>query len=237
MTYLKATKTATYGFLSALPLFLLYEVSILFVNHGSPTGVRVGADVWMKQLLVAVGAPGMVAVGVAVLAIGIAVFVRDRRKDIPIRTSYFGGILLESLVYAVVVALMVSAAVSVLLPMAAQSQIGEMGLFTQLSLSLGAGLYEELVFRVILVGGMFWILTRLGSRPRAAYIVAAVVGAALFSAVHYIGVFGDPFSVASFLFRFLFGLALNAIFLLRGFGVAAWTHALYDVLVVSGLMG
>ncbi len=237
MTYLKATKTATYGFFSALPLFLLYEVSILFVNHGSPTGIRVGADVWMKQLLLTIGAPGMVAVGVAVLAIGIAVLVKDRRLDIPIRSSYFGGIVLESLAYAVVVAFMVSAAVSLLLPMAAQSQIREMSLFAQLSLSLGAGLYEELVFRVLLVGGLFWTLVRLGAPRQVAYGIAAVVGALLFSAVHYIGVFGDPFSVASFLFRFLFGLAMNVIFLLRGFGVAAWTHALYDVLVVSGLLG
>jgi membrane protease YdiL (CAAX protease family) len=237
MTYLNATKTATYGFFSALPLFLLYEVSILFVNHGSHTGVRVGADVWMKQLLLSIGAPGMVAVGVAVLAIGVAVLVKDRRLDIPIRGSYFSGILLESLAYAVVVAFMVSAVVSILLPMVAQSQIREMGLFAQLSLSLGAGLYEELVFRVLLVGGLFWILGRLGTRRQLAYGIAALAGAVLFSAVHYMGAFGDPFSAASFLFRFLFGLTMNVIFLVRGFGVAAWTHALYDVLVVSGLLG
>ena len=112
-----------------------------------------------------------------------------------------------------------------------------MGLFAQLSLSLGAGLYEELVFRVILVGGLFWLLNRLGAERRAAYVVAALVGALLFSAVHYVGVFGDPFEVGSFLFRFLFGLAMNVLFLVRGFGVAAWTHALYDVMVVTNLLG
>ncbi|MDX1741684.1 MAG: CPBP family intramembrane glutamate endopeptidase, partial [Rhodothermales bacterium] len=64
MSYLNATRTATYGFISALPLFVLYEVSILFVNHGRPAGVRVGADVWMKELLLSIGAPGMIAVGV-----------------------------------------------------------------------------------------------------------------------------------------------------------------------------
>lgn len=72
---------------------------------------------------------------------------------------------------------------------------------------------------------------------RYAYVLAAVVGALLFSGVHYIGALGDPFTVASFAFRFLFGLALNVIFLARGFGVAAWTHALYDVMIVTGLLG
>ena len=69
---------------------------------------------------------------------------------------------------------------------------------------------------------------------RRAYIIAAVVGAVVFSAVHHIGAFGDPFTLPVFTFRFLFGLALNAVFLLRGFALAAWTHALYDVLVVTG---
>ena len=237
MTYLNATRTATYGFISALPLFLLYEVSIVFVNHGSSAGVRVGADVWMKQLLVAVGGPGMIAVGVAVLAIGVLIFFRDRKLDIPLRASFIAGIVGESVLYAILVALLVSTAVSLLLAMALQSQIQEMGLFAQLSLSLGAGLYEELVFRVILVGGLFWLLNKLGARRRTAYVVAAIVGALLFSAVHYIGVFGDPFAVGSFLFRFLFGLAMNVLFLVRGFGVTAWTHALYDVMVVTGMLG
>jgi membrane protease YdiL (CAAX protease family) len=73
-------------------------------------------------------------------------------------------------------------------------------------------------------------------RRNAAYAVAAVVGALLFSAVHYIGAFGDPFTLPSFTFRFLFGLALNGLYLVRGFGIAAWTHALYDVMVVSRLL-
>ncbi len=237
MTYLNATRTATYGFLSALPLLVLYEASILFVNHGSEAGVRVGADVWMKELLLAIGAPGMIAVGGVVLAIGIGVFLKDRKLNVPLRPVYLAGIIGESVLYAVMVALLVSTAVTLLLALAVQSQVHEMGLFAQLSLSLGAGLYEELVFRVILVGGLFWLLSRFGGKRRAAYVGAALVGALLFSAVHYVGVFGDPFEIGSFLFRFLFGLAMNVLFLVRGFGVAAWTHALYDVMVVTGMLG
>jgi hypothetical protein len=68
-------------------------------------------------------------------------------------------------------------------------------------------------------------------------VLAAVVGAAVFSVVHYVGTFGDVFTPASFTFRFFFGLALNGLFLWRGFGVAAWTHALYDVMLVLGGFG
>lgn len=238
MDYYKASRTATYGFLTALPLLLLYEASILFVNHGTNLPIRVGADVWMKSLLVAIGAPGMLAVGAVVIAIGIAIFVRDRKRDIPLRPAFFGGVILESMLYAVVVAFIVSVSVSLLLAMVQDGgTVRDLPIATQLSLSLGAGLYEELVFRVILVGGLAFLLGQVTSRKEISYVVAAVVGAFLFSAVHYIGPFGDPLQVGSFLFRFLFGLAMNVIFLLRGFGVAAWTHAIYDVFVVTGVLG
>jgi hypothetical protein len=46
------------------------------------------------------------------------------------------------------------------------------------------------------------------------------------------GSMGDVFTLQSFTFRFLFGMALNALLMLRGFGIAAWTHSLYDVMVI-----
>ena len=59
-------------------------------------------------------------------------------------------------------------------------------------------------------------------------VLAVVAGAVIFSAFHYIGPFGDPFDLQSFTFRMLSGLAFSGLFVLRGFGVTAWTHALYD---------
>ena len=66
------------------------------------------------------------------------------------------------------------------------------------------------------------------------YTFAAIIGALLFSYVHYIGPLGDTMELGSFTFRAVAGLVFNIMFLVRGFGVAAWTHALYDVYVISG---
>ena len=63
-------------------------------------------------------------------------------------------------------------------------------------------------------------------------VFAAVLAALLFSAFHYIGPYAYPLELGSFVFRFLSGLALNALFITRGFGIAVWTHALYDVYVM-----
>lgn len=231
--YHRATRSATYAFLSALPLLALYEGLIVFANADAETPVRIGAELWLKSLLATVGAAGHLALGAVVLLIGMAVFVAERAEPIPLRTGYFCGLVAESAVYAVLVAAIVSRIVGLLFA-AAPMPVGDV--WTQLALSIGAGLYEELVFRVLLVGGLAWVFQRFASSAGAAYVSAAVIGALLFSAVHYVGTLGDTFSAASFAFRFLFGLALNGLFLWRGFGVAAWTHALYDVfLVLSGL--
>jgi len=244
--YFMLTRTATYSYLAALPLFLAYEILILVVNGGSEAQIRVGADIWIKQAIAALGAPGTFSVGILVLLIGTAVFFSERKKQLPIHGRYFLLMIGESLMYAVVVALVVSyivglvfaagTAVATEVIPAGGMQINPIGKVEMLVLSIGAGLYEELVFRVLLVGGLFWGIKHFASDKNTAYILAAVIGALAFSAVHYIGVLGDPFELPSFFFRFLFGLALNGLFLFRGFGVAAWTHALYDVLVVSQIM-
>lgn len=236
--YLAVTRTATYGFLAALPLLVLYEVSILLANAGEVQAVRVGADIWTKRLLALLGGTGWMALGVAAFVVGAAVFVAERKRRVPIRPAYFAGIVAESLVYAVVLAVVVGTTVGLLFSMVPASQVARpLGLGTQLALSIGAGLYEELVFRVVLVGGLYLVLRRLMPERTHAYLTAALIGAVLFSAVHYVGPYGDPFGLASFTFRFLFGLALNAVFLVRGFALAAWTHALYDVLVVTAMLG
>jgi membrane protease YdiL (CAAX protease family) len=108
-----------------------------------------------------------------------------------------------------------------------------MGFSNRLMLALGAGLYEELLFRVLLVGGLAaglrWVA---GLTVPVAGVIAAVIGAAVFSAFHYVGEYGDPWELASFTYRAIAGLVFSGLYLTRGFGITAWTHAMYDVYVM-----
>ena len=241
--YWQISRTATYGFLSAIPLILLYEVLIIMANEGRVGQIRVSSEIWLKQWFQYIEGPTMLIMGGVLLVVGFGIMMYERRKRIPFRPLYFGGIIVESCIYAVVVALMVSQLVWSLFTTMAPAAIGAVyqleqeDIWTQIALSIGAGIYEELLFRVILVGGLYAILKAVLGFRTAAYILAAVIGALLFSAIHYMGPLGDDFTAQSFLFRFFFGLALNVIYLVRGFGVAAWTHALYDIMIVTSLLG
>jgi len=234
-SYFDVTRSGTYGFLAALPLWLAYEILILMANSARLGEIRVSADIWIKRVLSSFGAAGMFGLGLAVLIAGIAVFYWERKKNLPIRPRYLFMMPLESAVYAIALGWFVGTAIGIVFAMA-PPQMAQIDGPTQLALSLGAGLYEELVFRVLLVGVLFWLLRKFSDKS-VAYLSAALIGAAIFSAVHYVGPFGDPFTISSFAFRFLFGLMLNGLYILRGFGVVAWTHALYDVSIVVGLWG
>jgi hypothetical protein len=47
-----------------------------------------------------------------------------------------------------------------------------------------------------------------------------------------VGTSGEPFDVPVFAFRTVCGALLGLLFIVRGFGVTAWTHSLYNVMVM-----
>ncbi len=95
----------------------------------------------------------------------------------------------------------------------------------------GAGIYEEVLFRLILVPLALGLASLLAFGGSTRIAIAVVVTSALFSAAHYAGVHGETFDWFSFSFRFLAGAFFAMLFVWRGFGIAAGTHALYDIFV------
>ena len=237
-SYASDSRAPRYSILFALPLLLAYELSAFFLAAEGGAGVRNGADVLLKSLFVLLGGHrGLLLFEVLLLAVGLWLVGRDwRAHPGPLRAKVFAGMLAESAVLALLVGAVVGGITAALLRLATvQGPVAALDTGTQLMISLGAGIYEELLFRVILVGALAFIGRQLmGWSPRTAGVVAALLGALIFSAFHYIGSYGDPLRLDSFTFRFLAGLAFSALYLTRGFGITAWTHALYDVYVTIG---
>jgi len=214
---------------------VLYEVAAFALAGDAVSGIRNGADVLLKSLFIALGGHrGLLVFNVLLVGGLIVLAARDmRRSGGRLRGSVFLGMTAESVAGGLVFGVVAGSITAVLLggiPLLAAAQIARLDLPTQLTISLGAGIYEELLFRVLLVGALMWGARRLlGLKPVPAGVLATVTGAFLFSAFHYIGPYGDPLEAGTFMFRFVAGLLFSAMYLLRGLGITAWTHALYDV--------
>jgi membrane protease YdiL (CAAX protease family) len=99
-------------------------------------------------------------------------------------------------------------------------------------LSIGAGIYEELVFRLIAFTLLQLLLVDLfGMGKLWAGATTVLAASLLFSLYHYLGT--ETFNWHIFAFRTFAGIYFGVVFLFRGFGITACSHASYDVCVVA----
>jgi hypothetical protein len=245
--YWRVAREPRYNLTFALPLLLLYEVLAFSLSGNEFAGVRNGADVLLKRLFVTLGGrDGLIAFGVLLVGVGSWLIWKDYRRSRSIEPRIFALMAVESVLYALAFGLVTGTLTGLLLPglttIGHSSSLGigflaDWSLPTQLVISLGAGIYEELLFRVILVSGLAWLArTVFGWNAASSAGFAVVIGALIFSVFHYIGPYGDRLELGSFTFRAVAGVLFSSLYMLRGFGITAWTHALYDVFLAVGLM-
>lgn len=231
-SYWSATRAPRYSLLFALPLLVLYELMAHLISGES--GVRNGADVLLKSLFLLFGGRyGLTIFAVVLLGTMLYFISRDWSQGGAPRPRLFAGMMVESVIYAFLFGGVTSLLTGLLLHGGRLMMPGgDFSLGTEIMVSLGAGIYEEILFRVVVVGALAWLATRFFKwGPTGSGIFATILGAFIFSAFHYIGPYGDPLELGSFAFRMVAGLLLSGLYLLRGLGIAAWTHALYDVIL------
>jgi hypothetical protein len=235
--YLGATRHPWPSLLFLLPLLLAYEAGIVWLGGRHPEALRNGADTWMRWGLGAFGLSQLYWPPVLIVVVFTA-WSWGRRGDRPQRPVLVGGgIAVESAAFAfglwglsrglgpLLDHLGVSLSTGSPRPAPPPEFLRDLITF------VGAGIYEELLFRLVLFTGLVWAL-RLADLPVVlALVLATLTSAVLFSAAHHVGPHGEVFDSYVFLFRTLAGLYFTLLYVLRGFGVAVGAHAFYDVLV------
>lgn len=229
--YLKQSKDPLTSLILVLPLFLLYQIGVLFTD-----GVRNGVDfVTSAMMALAQGSTTHYLILNAVILAAYLTAIERLKRTHSFDVRVWPGVIVESAVYALlfgtaIIQIMQALGMGALL---AAGGAG-FGLVDALVLSLGAGLYEETVFRVIGVSGVLAVASRVFPKVSlwALAGVVIVASSAVFSAIHYVGSLGDAFTLGSFMFRFIAGILLALLYYTRGFAVAVYTHALYDILVM-----
>lgn len=212
-----------------LPLIVVYEVGTLFFTEAARTGSdqQIIAFTLLRRFFDFCGAHGRHLPAFSVLVILLAWHI-VRADPWTVRLRTLAGMVFES-VTLVVPLLVMGFALSHYLPLGAIAGRTQ----DDLIFSIGAGIYEELVFRLILFTYLSLILRdAFQMSPMTCGLLMVVISAVLFSLYHYLSPY-EGFQVHSFTFRTLAGIYFGVIFLTRGFGITAGVHAAYDVLIVA----
>ena len=226
-----------------IPVFLVYHLGVLLIDYRN--GVDLVTELTFRLLEASV--PSYVGVTLLV-AVGLLVAIWVQRRRGHVRPADLGSIVAESALWAGLMVVSVGwaaaqlrAALSAEVPLSqwlslatalSTAELLAMGPLDRVVMAAGAGFHEELVFRVgLLAGGAHLLKTLRGQHPLLAWGLSALVSSLLFSAVHHLGPLGEPWVLDVFTFRTLAGLYLSAVYVLRGFAVAVYTHTLYDILV------
>ena len=230
-TYWQVTRNSTFGLLLVLPLWLLYEVLAFQLNDGWLGELRTGTDLLVKYFLWKLDLnPG---IGAVLILVAAAAFVLARREEVresTRRPSFFGYAILESVVYALLFGVVVGGVLELFL---SQGYSARHPRVAALVMNLGAGVYEELFFRLVLISAVVAALGKMTRWPeRAQYALAVGLSAVLFASAHHLQVFQEPLNLRAWGFRFLAGVAFALLFIARGVGIAAYTHSLYNVLLM-----
>jgi Type II CAAX prenyl endopeptidase Rce1-like len=241
-SYWEATRLPVPSLLFVAPLVTVYEVAILIAgSHGDPAAFRSGADAWMRRVLAAAGlsSPWFLPLLLVVILMGWQV---ARSRDWRFSPSILTGMIAESLAWAIAllgVGRMIDLGFSYLeqgrAPLLAVDPAAIGPSLTAYIGYVGAGVYEETLFRLMLVPTFYATLRVLQMPQVLASSWAVTASALLFALAHHAGMPGEPFTWYAFIFRWMAGVFFAWVFVLRGFGIAVGTHTAYDILV--GWMG
>ena len=229
MSYLLKSKTSFYSFLFTLPLFFIYEINILFLSWDDILVVRNGADFLMRNILESFDIYGLYGLGL-VFFLGLLVtyifFIKEDQKQ-EVNVNFLFIMLAESMLWSVFLYFLLFKFMVLLM-----NPVGKT-ILQQVTLAIGAGIYEEFLFRVLLIAGLSGILGFVFMWNKTfKNIIAVVLSGGIFSAFHFMGEYGDFFSMELFLIRFFAGLILGVLYMYRGFGITAYTHSIYDLIVL-----
>lgn len=231
-SYWARSRSPFYSLIFSLPLFAIYEIGIITVSREDVPILRNGADVFMRQIIELFGFMGIQGVGLIAVILACVITFQQARKyrTIGIDGRILFWMLVESCGWAAGLYITLFFSESLFLTNSVKSWIH------QVILSLGAGVYEEFLFRVCLISGFAALSRFIFKWESKAQVAGAVFASAfLFSIFHFIGTAGDPYSFSLLLYRTIAGVFLGLLYVTRGFGITAWAHALYDIAVLITL--
>ena len=230
-SYFLASRNLFYSLLAIFPMLFLYEFLGFINNFKAEYQIRNGADAMVRQLFSIFGPFSQLLYGITLFLI--FCYIGYKHRDILLKGEIKIHILMIMIIesFAWGGALLIIMKVTNLFFLA--SPISS-DLLEQFYLSIGAGIWEELIFRLGMINLFTYLIASFFKYNKLFSIFLSLMfSAALFSIFHYIGIYGDIFTWQTFILRMVAGLFLGSVFLFRGLGISVYTHIMYDIVLVT----
>ena len=229
--YFQKSKSPFYSFIITLPIFLLYELGLFLMRGTEFSYIKNGADVLIEDMIATLGFDIFyISSSIFLLAFFIIAYYQKKNYDsFTIYKSYLSIMLFESFVYALLLFLLLGNMSLYLMDISVED------IKFNIILSLGAGIYEELIFRVFSIFILYKFISFIFKSMRhfSTQFSALLLSSILFSLFHFMGT--ESFSQEAFTIRFIAGILLGILYINRGFGITAITHSFYDIFVIFQL--
>lgn len=244
-SYLARSRDLSFGIFLILPLLAVYEAGLVWLQITD----RNGADIVIKEALAGTrsgqillervfalgGTAALTACNLAVIVLAAAVSIRILHRGAPL-LRYVPYLLLEASIYALLFGPIALALQEGLGGLGLGASSGTHGLAAEVVLSLGAGVYEELLFRVFGLSLLYLVFRRLLHAGTAgAFVAALLLSSVGFAWFHHVGPWAGPFRWSLFVYRSFAGALLGIVFAARGPAVVVYSHALYDLFLLFGV--
>ncbi|MCD6391892.1 MAG: CPBP family intramembrane metalloprotease [Planctomycetes bacterium] len=255
-SYLDRTSRPVYALAYLLLFIVIYEIGTMLISPEalnqaheaqSRSQLRVVSFVWLQNTLEYIGfsqrfvwvAPPL---AVVLILLGLQISSKTAWK---VYLSDFIPMTVECILLAIpliVLCLAINRSVSphsavVAMQTSTAAETASSGFWVNIVTGIGAGIYEELVFRLVLICILMILFQDLLKLDRTLSVVLSIlISAVLFSLHHHFFFLngslhsGEAFSFMKFTFRLLAGVYFAVLFAVRGFGIAAGTHAFYDII-------
>ena len=217
--------------LALLPLIIIDQLGLLLNAADSPVNQ---VKEHLHNVLLFLDIPPMLAMGAVGLGIVLALLGWHLHRKDPwrLRPVILAWIPIEGAVWSIPLLLIAPLfAASLLATGTLQDTLIEMPLADRMLVSISAGLYEELIFRlagIMLLQKLFVEVLRM--QPATSTLIAVFATSLAFAWYHDLNG-----SFAMGIFAMLAGVELGVLFVCRGFAVAVWTHVVYDLVVTAML--
>lgn len=249
-SYAERTSRPIYALMYLLAFLVFYEIGSFLVQPETlqqslaEPQMRVVAFIWVQNLLEYLGFAGRmtwIATPLVVVVILLALQFTSKTSW-KVRYGDFIPMTLECIglsIPLIVLSLVLNRATAE--PQAAallaENPAAQHRLFVDVVTGIGAGIYEELIFRLVLICLLMLLLQDfLGFEKKHSIVMSVIISAVLFSLHHHIFFAnghlykGDTFTVGKFVFRAMAGVYFAVLYAVRGFGITAGAHAFYNIL-------